>query len=101
MTAKNLISVEWLESRDQGNINKVNIKHVVEPGVEDISVGAIVKVKFGNKIYSAKVLDLLSWKPGKRKSRKRPAKENVSFLEIKIRGKPPTNLIMLHLISIS
>ena len=51
-------------------------------------MGAIVKVKFGHKIYSAKVLDLLSWKPGKRKSRKRPAKENVSFLEIKIRGKP-------------
>ena len=56
--------------------------------MKDISVGAIVKVKFGNKNYSAKVLDLLSWKPGKRKSRKRPGKENVSFLEIYIRGKP-------------
>ena len=61
--------------------------------MEDISVGAIVKVKFGNKIYSAKVLDLLSWKPGKR-----PGKENVSFLEIKIRGKPLTNLINIHIV---
>ena len=77
------------------------IKHVVEPDVEDMSVGAIVRVKFGNKIYRAKVLDLLSWKPGKKKSRKRPGKENVSFLEIKIKVKPLINLIMLHLISIS
>ena len=80
MAAKNLISVEWLESCNQGNINNKTCN--IEPGVEDISVGAIVKVKFGNKNYSAKVLDLLSWKPGKRKSRKRPGKENISFLEI-------------------
>ena len=64
MAAKHLISVEWLKSLDLGKINKVNIKHIVEPDAEDISVEVIAKVKFGNKIYSAKVLDLLWWKPG-------------------------------------
>ena len=42
---KNQILVEWLKSKDAGERNCVNVKHVVGDA-ESIIVGGIVSVKF-------------------------------------------------------
>ena len=62
----NEILVEWLESKDQGTRNRVNVKHVIE-SLEGIAVGDEIVVKLYAKRYRASVVDLLDWQPPKSK----------------------------------
>ena len=48
MAGKNKILVEWLTSRDKGNRNRVNVKHIVE-GKVGLRAGSKVTVKLGNR----------------------------------------------------
>ena len=57
---KNQILVEWLKSKDAGERNCVNVKHVVGDA-ESIIVGGIVSVKFNGWRYKASVTDFLGW----------------------------------------
>ena len=59
---RNEIAVKWLESKDKGKINRVNVKHVLG----DLSYaveGSEVVVKFGSRQYRATIIDLLEWQP--------------------------------------
>ena len=58
----NEIAVKWIESKDAGKTNRVNVKHVTGQ-LEDIAVGAEVTVRFNAKRYRATVADLLDWVP--------------------------------------
>ena len=71
--ACNLIEVEWLDLKDRGNVNKVNIKHVVTDKVE-VNVNAVIRVKFGTRTYTAKVVSLLLWKRNSKRNRTMPKK---------------------------
>lgn len=57
---KKQILVKWLELKDAGEKNCVNIKHVVVD-VESITICGIVSVKFNSWRYKASVFDLLGW----------------------------------------
>jgi hypothetical protein len=50
MAMKNQILVEWLDSKDKGSRNRVNVKHI-EQGKGAIRVGICVSVKFGCLCY--------------------------------------------------
>ena len=87
---RNEICVEWLESKDKGKTNRVNIKHVIGD-LGDLEKGSVVTVKFNSRRYQAKVVDLLDWKPPKQrkkksasdakktKSLKEPARDRISL----------------------
>ena len=62
----NEILVEWLESKDQGTKNRVNVKHIIA-SLKEIAVGDEIVVKLYAKRYRALVIDLLDWKPPKSK----------------------------------
>ena len=55
---RNKISVEWLESKDKGKTNHVNIKHVIGD-LGDLEKSSVVTVKFNSYHYQAKVVNLL------------------------------------------
>ena len=57
---KNQILVEWWESKDASERNRVNDKHIVGDA-ESITVGGIISVKFNSRRYKASVIDLLGW----------------------------------------
>ena len=46
----NEILVEWLESKDQGTTNRVNVKHIIA-NLEEIAVGDEIVVKLYAKRY--------------------------------------------------
>ena len=50
--------MEWLESKDKGQKNRVNVKHVIGDLV-DLAKDSVVAVKFNSRRYQAKVVDLL------------------------------------------
>ena len=52
--------MEWLESKDKGKTNCVNIKHVIGD-LGDLEKGSVVTVKFNSYHYQAKVVNLLDW----------------------------------------
>ena len=54
----NEIAVKWLESKDAGKTNRVNVKHVVGQFAE-IVVGAEVVMRFNAKHYRSTVADLV------------------------------------------
>ena len=57
---KNEVLVEWLEPKDAGELNRVNVKHIVGD-TGSIAVGETVLVKFYSRCYQAIVVDLLDW----------------------------------------
>ena len=61
--------MEWLESKDKGQKNRVNVKHVIGDLV-DLAKDSVVAVKFNSRRYQAKVVDLLDWKPPKQRKKK-------------------------------
>ena len=63
---RNKIIVEWLDSKDKGTMNHVNVKHVIG----DINKDSVVTVKLNSRHYQAKVVDLLDWKPPKQRRKK-------------------------------
>ena len=71
----NEIAVKWLESKDAGKTNHVNVKHVVGQ-LAEIAVGAEVVVRFNAKRYRGTVADLLDWDPPKKKKKPTREKEN-------------------------
>ena len=62
----NEIAVKWIELKDAGKTNRVNVKHVIWQ-LEDIAVGVEVTVQFNAKRYRATVADLLDWVPPTKK----------------------------------
>ena len=72
----NEIAVKWLESRDTGKTNRVNVKHIVGQ-LSEIVVGTEVVVRFNSKQYRATVDDLLDWAPPPKKTKpsKKPTLE--------------------------
>jgi len=64
----NEIAVKWIESKDAGKTNRVNVKHVIGQ-LADIAVGAEVTVRFNAKRYRATVADLLDWVPPTKKTK--------------------------------
>ena len=67
---RNEICMEWLESKDKGQRNRVNVKHVIGDLV-DLAKDSVVAVKFNSRRYQAKVVDLLDWKPPKQRKKKK------------------------------
>ena len=63
----NEILVRWLESKDVGKTNRVNVKHVVG-SLEGIEIGKEVVVKLNARRYRSTVMDLLDWSPPKKKN---------------------------------
>ena len=57
---KNEIQVEWLDFKDKGKVNSVNVKHIVEDRRE-ILPGAVLTVKLSGRKYKVIVKDLLLW----------------------------------------
>ena len=58
----NEISVEWLESKDAGKRNHVNVKHI-SCELSEIAVGKEVAVRLNACLYRATVVALLDWAP--------------------------------------
>ena len=80
------ILVEWLESKDQGTKNRVNIKHIIE-SLEGIAVGDEIMVKLYAKRYRALVVDLLDWQPPKsKKALRRRHKRKKSTSKVRTSG---------------
>ena len=63
---RNEIAVKWLESKDKGKINRVNVKHVLGD-LSCAAEGSEVVVKFGSRRYRATIIDLLEWQPPERR----------------------------------
>ena len=74
----NEIAVKWIESKNDGKTNCVNVKHVIGQ-LKDIAVGAEVTVRFNAKRYCTTVADLLDWVPPMKKTKpsmkQKPRKE--------------------------
>ena len=67
---RNEISVQWLESKDKGRINRVNVKHV-QSDLQNSTRGSEIIVKLGQRRYRATIVDFLDWEqPEKRRRRK-------------------------------
>ena len=65
----NEISVKWLESKDAGKTNRINVKHIIG-SLEEIEIGKEVVFKLNARRYRSTVVDLLDWAP-KRKDTSR------------------------------
>ena len=63
----NEIAVKWLELKDAGKINRVNVKHVLGQHGE-IAEGREIVVKLNTQRYRCTVIDLLDWAPLKNKA---------------------------------
>ena len=63
----NEIAVKWLELKDAGKINRVNVKHVLGQHGE-IAEGREIVVKRNTRRYRCTVIDLLDWAPLKKKA---------------------------------
>ena len=64
----NEIAVEWLESKDAGKRNRVNVKHIIGK-LQEVAVGGEVVVKLSSRRYRVTVVDLLDWVPKQRQKR--------------------------------
>jgi hypothetical protein len=73
---KNQILVEWLDSKDKGSRNRVNVKHI-EQGKGAIRVGICVSVKLVVCATKCKSHDRLAWKTPTKKTRS-SAKASIS-----------------------
>ena len=63
----NEIVVKWLELKDVGKINCVNVKHILGQRRE-IAKGRDVIVKLNTRHYRCTVINLLDWAPPKKKA---------------------------------
>lgn len=61
----NEIPEKWLELKDAGKINRVNVKYVIGQR-EEITTGKEVVVKLTTRRYRCTVIDLLDWTPPKK-----------------------------------
>ena len=57
---RNKIAVKWLESKDKGKINRVNVKHILGDLI-CAAEGSEVVVKFSSRCYGATIIDILEW----------------------------------------
>ena len=62
---------QWLESKDAGKRNRVNIRHVIGK-LDEVAVGSEEVVKLNSRRYRATVVDLLDWAPPQRKKKTAP-----------------------------
>ena len=70
----NEIAVEWLESKDAGKRNRVNVKHIIGK-LQEVAVRGEVVVKLSSQRYRVTVVDLLNWVPPPPKQRQKGAKK--------------------------
>ena len=61
--------MKWLESKDEGKTNRVNIKHVIGY-LGEVEKDSVVTMRFNSRRYRAKVVDLLVWKPTEQRRKK-------------------------------
>ena len=54
--------IEWLESKDCGKRDQVNVKHIIGR-LEEVTVGSELVIKLNLQRYCTKVVDLLEWTP--------------------------------------
>ena len=71
---KNEIVIEWTEGSCQGEINRMNVKHILLDD-QDISVGAFVTARLNSRKYQGLVKDLLEWSAPQKAKRKRKAED--------------------------
>ena len=62
---RNEIEVKWSESKDEGMIHRVNVKHILGDLAQTKQEDEIV-VKLGSHRYRATVVDMLDWQPPKK-----------------------------------
>ena len=67
---RNEICVEWLESKDKGKTNQVNVKHVIGD-LGEVEKDSVVTLRFNSHRYQARVVDLLDPKPPEQRRKKR------------------------------
>ena len=65
---RNAIAVEWLESKDKGKTNRVNVKRVLGD-LSCATEGTEVVVKFDSCHYRVTIINFLEWQPRKRHRR--------------------------------
>ena len=65
----NEIAVKWIDLKDAGKTNCVNVKHNIGK-LEDITMGGEVTVQFNAKRYSDTVANLLDWVPPTKKTKR-------------------------------
>ena len=83
---KNEILIEWTEGSCQGEINRVNVKHILLDA-QDISVGAFVTARLNSRKYRGLVKDLLEWSAPQKAKRKRKAGGSAKRITEDIAGK--------------
>ena len=75
----NEIAVEWLEFKDAGKRNRVNVEYIIGK-LKEVAVGGEVVIKLSLRRYRATVVDLLNWVPSngdrRKRRRKRPRKSH-------------------------
>ena len=67
---RNEICVEWLESKDKGKTNQVNVKHVIGD-LGEVEKDSVVTLRFNSHRYQARVVDLLDPKSPEQRRKKR------------------------------
>ena len=85
----NEIAVEWLESKDAGKRNRVNVKHIIGK-LQEVAVGGEVVVKLSSRRYRATVVDLLDWVPPKQRQKGAKKKAHTEKPSAKVR-RPRSN----------
>ena len=58
--------MKWIDSKDAGKTNRVNVKHVIGPR-EEIAIGKEVVVKLNTWRYRGTLVSLLDWACPKKK----------------------------------
>ena len=69
---RNEVLIQWTEGSCKGEINRVNVKHILLDA-QDITVGAIVMARLNSRKYREEAKDLLEWSAPQKAKRKRKA----------------------------
>ena len=86
--------MKWLELKDAGKTNHINVKHVVGQ-LAEIAVGAEV-VRFNAKCYCGTVTDLLDWAPPKKKHKPSKVQKLVKEKENEKKKKKSAKVSRVH-----
>ena len=69
---RNEVLIQWTEGSCKGEINRVNVKHILLD-VQDITVRAFVTAHLNSRKHRGKVKDLLEWSAPQKAKQKRKA----------------------------
>ena len=76
MMGKHYVLIEWIDKeKGDSDENRVNVKHLVIEDPQDISVGAVVRMRHHGRLFRGIVKDLLDWKPPKKVRKRKDMKK--------------------------